>query len=161
MEAIIKDFPQFDFIPGGFFMWSPHAQAIVYDTSRIQANDGLLALIHEIGHGLLGHRIYKFDMQLIQMELDAWDVTRDLAERYNIAVDEDHIARCIDSYDAWLTKRATCPDCQNFSLQKGRDEYSCFACGSTWQVNWRKDRRVTRRVVERYEYPGAGSFRTA
>lgn len=157
MEAILKDFPQFEFISGSFFMWSPHAQAIVYDIERVQANDGQLALIHEIGHGLLGHRIYKFDMQLIQMELDAWELTRTLAKRYDIEIDEQHIANCINSYDSWLTKRATCPDCQNFCLQRARDEYSCFVCGSIWQVNWRKDRRVTRRVVERYEHPVLGS----
>jgi hypothetical protein len=153
LDAIIKDFPQFEFIPGRFFMWSPHNQAIVYDTRRVKANDGKIALVHEIGHAILGHRLYKFDMQLMQMELDAWDVARQLAVTYGLRIDENHIARCIDTYDEWLTKRATCPDCANFSLQRGRDEYSCFACGSIWQVNWRKDRRVTRRVVQRYEHP--------
>ncbi len=153
MNEIIKDFPQFTFIPGRFFVWSPHNKAIHYDTRRVKGNDGLVALVHEIGHALLGHRIYKFDMQLIQMEMDAWDVARRLAAKYGLKVDEDHIARCVDSYDQWLTKRATCPDCQNFSLQRARDEYGCFACGSVWQVNWRKDRRVTRRIVERYEHP--------
>jgi hypothetical protein len=153
LESIIEDFPQFEFIPGRIFMWSPHNYAIVYDDRRMKANDGKIALVHEIGHALLGHRIYKYDMQLVQMELDAWEVARQLAARYRLRIDEDHIARCIDSYDEWLTKRATCPDCNNFSLQRGRDEYGCFACGSIWQVNWRKDRRVTRRVIERYEHP--------
>lgn len=153
MDTIIEDFPQFEFIPGRIFMWSPHNHAIVYDNRRMKANDGKIALVHEIGHALLGHRIYKYDLQLVQMELDAWDVARELATRYSLRIDEAHIARCIDSYDEWLTKRATCPDCNNFSLQRGRDEYGCFACGSIWQVNWRKDRRVTRRVIERYEHP--------
>ena len=134
-------------------MWSPHTQSIVYDTRRANRNDGKIALVHEIGHAVLGHRIYRFDMQLIQMELDAWDVARGLADKYNLVMDEEHIARCIQTYDDWLTKRATCPDCDNFCLQRGRDEYGCFICGSVWQVNWRKDRRVTRRVVERYEHP--------
>lgn len=153
MEAIIRDFPQFEFIPGRYFMWSPHNQAIVYDTRRKTSNDGKIALVHEIGHGLLNHRLYKYDMELIQMEMDAWDQVRRLAPKYDLYVDEEHIARCISTYDEWLTKRATCPDCQNFSLQKGRDQYGCFACGSVWNVNWRKDRRVTRTVTERYENP--------
>lgn len=153
MDQIIKDFPQFEFIPGRYFMWSPHAKAIIYDTRRKKQNDGKIALIHEIGHASLGHRLYKYDMELIKMEMDAWDVVRQIAPRYGLYIDEEHIARCIATYDEWLTKRATCPDCANFSLQKGRDEYSCFACGSRWQVNWRKDRRVTRKVVERYENP--------
>lgn len=153
METIIGDFPQFEFVPATFFMWSPHDQAIFYDTERMQANDGLMALLHEIGHATLGHRIYKFDMELIKMELDAWDVARQLAPRYDVAIDEEHVAMVVGTYDEWLTKRATCPDCANFSLQKGRDEYSCFDCGAVWQVNWRKDRRVTRYVIERYEHP--------
>ncbi|HEX7260040.1 MAG TPA: hypothetical protein VF272_03885 [Candidatus Saccharimonadia bacterium] len=153
MESIKKDFPQFTFVPGNFFMWSPHSKSIHYDTRRKGTNEGKIALVHEVGHALLGHRLYKYDMELIKMEMDAWDMVRRLAPDYNLYIDEEHIARCVATYDAWLTKRATCPDCQNFSLQKGRDEYGCFACGSIWQVNWRKDRRVTRRVLERYENP--------
>jgi len=49
-----------------------------------------------------------------------------------------------------LTKRATCPDCKNFSLQRGRDSYGCFVCGAKWVVNWRKDRRVKRTIVSRF-----------
>jgi len=153
LNLIIKDFPQFQFIAGKGFMWSPHTKSIVYDARRKDSNDGKIALIHEIGHALLGHRLYKYDMELIKIEMDAWDMVRQLAPRYNLYVDEQHLARCMATYDIWLTKRATCPDCQNFSLQKGRDEYGCFACGSVWQVNWRKDRRVTRHVTERYENP--------
>jgi hypothetical protein len=153
LDRVIADFPQFDFIAGKGFMWSPHTKSIVYDARRRESNDGKIALIHEIGHALLGHRLYKYDMELIRMEMDAWDIVRRLAPRYDLRIDESHIAHCIATYDAWLTKRATCPDCQNFSLQKGRDEYGCFACGSVWQVNWRKDRRVTRHVTERYQNP--------
>jgi hypothetical protein len=154
VDSIVADFPQFRFVPGKFFMWSPHTKSVVYDTRR-ESNDGKIALLHEIGHATLNHRLYRYDMQLIEMEMDAWDVVRQLAPKYELYVDEGHIARCIATYDAWLTKRATCPDCQNFSLQKGRDQYGCFACGSVWEVNWRKDRRVTRKVTERYEHPMA------
>lgn len=152
MDRIIKDFPQFTFIAGSYFKWSPNSQSITYDPRRVRSNDGKIALVHEIGHATLGHRIYKYDMELIKMEMDAWDVVRQLAPKYKLRIDEKHIAYCIDTYDYWLTKRATCPDCQNFSLQKTRDQYGCFACGSVWNVNWRKDRRVTRTIVERYKH---------
>ncbi len=134
-------------------MWSPNTTSITYDVDRNGSNDGRLALVHEIGHALLEHRIYQFDAELVKMEMDAWEMTRKLAASYGIAVDENYIAECIDSYDHWMTKRATCPDCTNFSLQRARDEYSCFGCGAVWQVNWRKDRRVTRRITHRYEHP--------
>lgn len=134
-------------------MWSPNTNSITYDVDRANTNDGRLALIHEIGHALLEHRIYQFDAELVKMEMDAWDQTRQLAATYGVEIDEDHIAQCIESYDRWLTKRATCPDCTNFSLQRARDEYACFGCGAVWQVNWRKDRRVTRKITHRYENP--------
>jgi tRNA(Ile2) C34 agmatinyltransferase TiaS len=85
--------------------------------------------------------------------MDAWDIARKLAPVYSVRVDEKHIARVVESYDRWISQRATCPDCANFSLQKGRDQYGCFACGSIWNVNWRKDRRVKRTIIERYVNP--------
>jgi len=148
---LIDHFPEFTFIPGNCFMYSPYHRTITYDTERINQNDGQLALLHEIGHARLGHRIYRYDIQLITMEMDAWDVARELAPQHGITIDEEQITRTIDGYDEWLTKRSTCPDCGNFSLQRSRDCYGCFACGAQWTVNWRKDRRVMRTVTSRYE----------
>jgi hypothetical protein len=148
---MIKDFPQFTFQAGRFNMWSPYTQTIYYDSRRIKNDAGKAGLLHEIGHGLLGHRLYKYDMELLKMEMEAWDVVRQLGPKYGIKIDEGHIARCIATYDNWLSKRATCPDCNNFSLQRDRSTYGCFACGSKWKVNERKDRRVTRKVTERWE----------
>lgn len=148
----LKNFPDITFVPGRFFMWSPLSQSMTYDTRRIHTNNGKIALLHELGHARLGHRTYKYDMELLRMEMDAWDVARQLAPEYKLTVDEDHIAQAISTYDHWLSKRATCPDCDNFSLQKDRNSYGCFMCGSRWDVNWRKDRRVTRRVTHRFKH---------
>ena len=147
----LKNFPDQNFVPGRFFMWSPGANAIYYDSRRLKSNDGKLALLHELGHARLGHRYYKYDMELLRMEMEAWDIVRELAPQYKLEVDEEHIANCIASYDDWLSKRATCPDCDNFSLQKDRHNYACFACGSKWSVNKRLDRRVKRTVTSRFE----------
>ncbi len=149
---LIKDFPQFSFRAGRFNMWSPNTMTVYYDSRRIKTDNGKVGLLHEIGHGLLGHRIYKYDMELLAMEMEAWDVVRKLAPKYQLPVDETHIARCIATYDNWLSKRATCPDCTNFSLQRDRATFGCFACGSKWKVNERKDRRVTRRVTDRWQH---------
>ena len=146
----LKNFTDQTFIPGTYFMWSPYSRTITVDTRRINTNNGRLALLHELGHARLGHRIYKYDMELLRMEMDAWDIARDLAPQYGVKINEEHIASTIASYDDWLTKRATCPDCNNFSLQRGRDSYGCFACGAKWVVNWRKDRRVKRTIVSRF-----------
>jgi hypothetical protein len=132
-------------------MWSPSTQSIHYDTKRIQHPNGKVALLHEIGHARLNHRFYKYDMELLRMEMDAWDIARGLAPQFGLEIDEEHIAQAIASYDEWLSKRATCPDCDNFCLQKDRSKFSCFACGSTWKVNERKDRRVKRTITSRFE----------
>lgn len=151
----VKDFPNIRFIPGRFFMWAPHNRSITYDQRRVKTANGRAALLHEIGHAVLDHKIYKFDMELIKIEMDAWDFVRQNADRYALTIDEDYIAECMESYDQWLSKRATCPDCNNFCLQKDRNQYSCFACGSKWTVNWRKDRRVKRTVTSRLDHaPG-------
>lgn len=147
---LLENFKDQTFIPGRYFMWSPNSRTITYDTRRMSTNNGKLALLHEIGHARLGHRIYKYDMELLRMEMEAWDIARELAPPLGVKINEEHIASTISSYDQWLTKRATCPDCNNFSLQRGRDSYGCFVCGAKWVVNWRKDRRVKRTIVSRF-----------
>jgi ribosomal protein S27AE len=144
---LLRSFPDIHFKAGGFFSWSPQEKVIYYDPRRLRGNTGRIALLHEIGHARLGHTLYKYDMQLLNMELDAWDFVRREAPHYELRVDEAHIQDCIRSYDHWLSKRATCPTCNNFSLQAGRDRYSCFRCGAHWHVNWRKDRRVRRQII--------------
>ncbi len=134
-------------------MWSPLTKTIYYNAKRIKSDAGKIGLLHEIGHGILSHRVYKYDMELLKMEMDAWDIARNLAPKYGIQIDEEHIARAIASYDRWLSKRATCPDCNNFSLQKDRNNFGCFYCGSKWKVNERKDRRVMRTVTSRFVHP--------
>lgn len=141
---LINSFSDLNFLPGRVFLWSPSSQTITYDPRRIESAGGQIALLHEIGHARLDHRYYKYDMELLRMEMDAWDVARDFAPQFGLAIDEAHIAGCIASYDEWLSKRATCPGCHNFSLQRDRSSYRCFACGQAWRVNFRMDRRVKR-----------------
>ncbi len=131
-------------------MYSPKTDTITYDPKRLGRNDGRIGLLHEIGHAKLGHKFFLYDMQLLGMEMDAWEFVRQMATQYGLKVDEGHITRCIASYDEWLSKRATCPDCNNFSLQKSRSDFGCFMCGASWRVNDNMLRRVKRTVVERY-----------
>ena len=150
---LFDHYPEVKFVAGGYFMYSPAEDLVVYDLDRLTQNDGKLALLHEIGHAKLGHKMYKYDIELLSIEVAAWDYVRENAQNHAIQLDEDHISACIASYDHWLVKRATCPECQNFSLQRGRDFYGCFLCGTQWTVNWRKDRRVKRtRHSEQKEY---------
>lgn len=150
---LLEAFSEYTYVPGSFFMWLPRQSSITYSEKRLKTNSGRIGLLHEIGHARLGHLSYpKFDMALLTMEMDAWDFVRSHAAQYDLRVDERHISRCIASYDYWLSKRATCPDCANFSLQKGRSDFACFACGANWRVNDNKMRRVKRTVISRWEH---------
>jgi len=133
-------------------MWSPYSSTITYDRRRINTNNGRAGLLHELGHARLDHRFYKYDMELLKMEMDAWDIARQLAPKYGVKIDESYVTRAISTYDDWISKRATCPDCTNFSLQSDRNQFGCFACGSKWAVNFRKDRRVKRTIISRFHH---------
>jgi len=151
---LLKSFPDYTFVAGGFFMWSPKSRTITYNPKRLKTNGGKIGLLHEIGHAQLHHvRHPKFDMQLLTMEMDAWDFVRQNAAQFGLSIDETHISQCIASYDYWLSKRATCPDCANFSIQKDQSNFACFACGANWRVNDNKLRRVKRTIISRWDKP--------
>ena len=152
MASFSKLLKQYKLVPGKHFMFSSSDQTITYIPSEMKSSRGKLALMHEIGHCVLKHRVYTYDMTLLQMEMDAWEYVRREAPKYGIPVDEDHINRCISTYDHWISKRATCPDCRTFSLQRNAYTFGCFACGAEWKVNRRKDRRVTRIVIGNYKH---------
>lgn len=150
---LLQRFPNYNFAEGDCFLWSPKYQTIIYDPTRLETDEGRLALLHEIGHAQLRHRAYRYDLELLNMEIEAWIVAKKLAGLHSVPIDVEHIRQAVNSYDKWLTRRATCPDCNSFGAQAGRDVYHCFTCECRWSVNWRKDRRVKRTVIPRVSQP--------
>lgn len=134
--------------PGEVFSFNANTKTITYIPEELEKEDGSLALLHEIAHMKLGHFSYNYDVELLGLEHEAWEETRRLAKEYDMEVDEDHIKECLESYDNWLGKRATCPKCGEYSLQKDRNTFGCFACDCHWKVNERKDREVRKRIIE-------------
>lgn len=145
---IIAHFPGIHFIESSYFAYDAAEDEIHYDSVRLNSAIGRLSLLHEISHYLLGHFHYNFDIELLMMEVAAWDKTRELAQQLSVTADEHYIADCIDSYDNWLTKRATCPVCHNFCLQQNETEFRCFVCDTRWRVSNRADARVVRRLIQ-------------
>lgn len=126
------DFPAFTFISGEEFRWSPQDHTIYYPKD---SSDGD-ALLHELAHGLLQHNNYTKDIQLIEIERDAWDYAKDnLAKSYSITIDETAIQEALDTYRDWLHARSTCPECQATGMQTKSDTYKCLACHTQWRVN--------------------------
>ena len=145
---ILAHFPQLNFVQSSYFAYDAADDLIYYDDSRLGSDLGRLSLLHEISHCLLGHFHYTFDIELLMMEVAAWDKTRALASELSLKADENYIADCIESYDAWLTKRATCPVCKNFCTQSTETEFRCFGCQARWRVSNRTDAKVVRRLIQ-------------
>lgn len=126
------DFPAFVFTASDTFRWSPQEKKIYYD----QTSNDAASLLHEVSHAVLNHTEYSKDIELIEMERDAWDhATAILAANYQIAVNEDDVQNALDTYRDWLHARSTCPQCKATGVQTKKSEYKCIACGTKWRVN--------------------------
>lgn len=121
--------------PGNAFYWSPRQKTVYFHPQRLTSNRGKLVLLHEISHALLGHHTYRSDIELLQLEVAAWDKARDLAQKYRVAIDDIHIQDCLDTYRDWLYARSTCPTCTVSGLQTSRSLYQCVNCATTWSVS--------------------------
>jgi len=126
------DYPEVHFTEAKRFAWDAHKRQISYQTSGEHHE---LALLHELGHALLGHGAYTHDIELIQLELAAWEKARELALKYDVTFDEDHAQDCLDTYRDWLHLRATCPTCFSRALQVNTRKYHCFNCQTEWSIS--------------------------
>jgi len=140
LEALQIRFPQLRFTPGKTFVWSPETGEVFYkepetvntETSHEQAN---WSLLHETGHALLGHTSYQADIQLVKLEVAAWEKAKALAKDFDIVINEDHIQDCLDTYRDWLHRRSICPTCTTKCLQQSdMRHYRCFNCHTVWKV---------------------------
>ena len=132
INSLSGDFPHLVFTPANEFRWLPSAATIYYDTD---SND-LASLLHEVAHGALGHTDYLRDVELIQLERDAWEHAKTkLAPRYSLTISNDAIEDALDTYRDWLHARSLCPVCSATGVQHRKNEYRCIACSTRWHVN--------------------------
>ena len=125
------DYPQFSFKTDEIFRWSPKSQTVFYKESS-----DLPSLLHELSHALLGHSNYLKDIELIEMERDAWFHTQTiLAPKYSVQVDSAAPEDALDTYRDWLHARSSCPECTATGIQSRKYIYKCLACGTSWKVN--------------------------
>lgn len=127
-----EDYPQFHFSSEDDFRWDPRIKTVFYDT----ASNDHTSLLHELAHALLGHAAYRRDLELLQMERDAWKYAiSTLASKYDLSLDKDAAEEALDTYRDWLHARSTCPKCTQTGLQTGISTYKCIACDTHWRVN--------------------------
>jgi len=136
MKKLIKNlrskYTDIAFIQGDTAQWSSTKRQITYVAD--ERTENVWALLHELGHALLGHDSYASDVELLQKEAAAWAKARSVALAYELQIDPGHIEACLDTYRDWLHKRSTCPDCGAQGLQQSKSLYGCFNCRATWKV---------------------------
>jgi hypothetical protein len=125
-------FPHLSFAEANDFLWSPDTKTIYYN---LDDENGTALLLHELGHAQLDHHDYARDIQLIGMEVDAWQQAKLLAREVAVAINEDVQQDHLDTYRDWLHDRSCCPECDATGHQVGRQQYRCLACLSEWRVN--------------------------
>ena len=132
LPRLQRDFPEVTFTAGNRFAWSPDTNTVFYDTSDL-GNTGIL--LHELAHGILHHREYSKDVELLTIEAAAWDKALEIAQPYDVEITNDMVQDNLDTYREWLHARSTCPQCEATGYQTGKDAYACIACSHSWRVN--------------------------
>ena len=134
LQHLKKDFPDLSFKSGSGFSWSALKATITYNSSQLTTDDGLWALFHELGHAELQHSNFDDDFTLLTLEVAALRQAKVIVTRYGLAIDEEHIQDCLDTYRDWLHARAKCPACGVVSLQGKNYVYNCPNCKTSWKV---------------------------
>lgn len=122
------------FVAAESYFWSPQERIVFYqnnDTTEV----GLWTLLHEACHGLLDHKSYQSDFELVLLEVQAWEQAEKLAAEFNIKIDHEHVQDCLDSYRDWQYKRSLCPRCDLGGVQITASTYSCMFCNDNWNVS--------------------------
>jgi hypothetical protein len=128
-------YPNLQFTHGERFSWSPETNEIFYKPDA-EGETAAWSLLHETGHALLRHQDYRADVELLRLEIAAWERARLLATDVGVTIDEDHIQDCLDTYRDWLHKRSICPTCTAKSLQQDDFiHYRCYNCHTVWKVS--------------------------
>lgn len=136
LKKIISDHPNLIFSQGDDFYWRPEDNTIYHP--EITDEIGLCLLLHEVGHALLEHEQYSNDIELVDMERQAWQyATSNLAPNYRLDENliNDLAEESLDSYRDWLHKRSTCPNCSAVGIGSAKNQYRCLVCGQIWHVN--------------------------
>lgn len=133
LKSLSQDYPALTFKSGSEFYWSPKEQVVYHSNTKRRSDTW--TLLHEASHGILQHKTFTSDFELLQLELAAWEKAKELARHYRVSINLDHIEDCLDTYRDWLHKRSLCPSCGTKSLQATSVTYSCFNCNDTWRVS--------------------------
>ncbi|MDO4902041.1 MAG: hypothetical protein Q4A21_00600 [bacterium] len=131
LERLRADFTQFEFVCDHSFHWNLEKNSIFYTEDQ----DFEAKILHELGHALCGHRNFEKDIDLLKMELEAWEQAKIVAQHYGVKIPQDLIEDHLDTYRDWLHKRSLCPNCQINGFQMKNGDYKCVNCQQIWHNN--------------------------
>ena len=124
LQNLREDFPEYNFIDGPKFAFRPPKTIVLGPPEPFSE---LLAL-HEVSHAILKHKTFKMDIERLKMENEAWEKTRELANRYGIDINEDLIQDELDTYREWLHGKSKCKSCGLTCYQTTDGAYHCPRC---------------------------------
>jgi hypothetical protein len=149
LSDLSEAYPQLRFRSGLHYSWSAKSNTIQYiDQKKTVSAVDTAALLHEVAHADLAHDSFRDDFELLQLEVAAWQRAKEIGLNYGVAIDEEHIQDCLDTYRDWLHARAKCPTCSVVSIQTNQGLYQCFNCKTSWKVPKSQLCRVRRTVVK-------------
>ena len=137
--ALNNDYPEITFHSGTTFAWNPATNTITYAPDDPNAAQFIL---HEVAHASLHHDLYDKDIELLQMERDAWSYTTShLSKEYGVTIDNEVQEEALESYREWLHSRSICPRCTQNGIQTTShpSRYHCLACKQSWSTNEAKN----------------------
>lgn len=144
IQKIKTDYPGVSFEPGSSACWSPKSSKVFYHPDMGDKNTW--ALLHEIGHMRLDHDSFANDLDLLSKEVEAWEEASKIAHTYSLAIDDEHIQDCLDTYRDWLYRRSQCPTCGVAGVQEKPNKYLCVNCQTDWSVTSSRFCRPYRRT---------------
>lgn len=133
-QQLKQDFPTLTFVADVEFFWSANSNTIHYNPDTLNTRHGTSQLLHEIGHALCQHTTFSSGIQLLKLESDAWEKAIEIAKKYQLTIDTEHVEQCLNSYRDWLHQRSTCPNCNNVAVETEAHVYKCFNCSQRWKV---------------------------
>jgi hypothetical protein len=91
---LTERYPHLQLCSGERFYWSPKTKQVFYKDSSTLVY--CWKLLHEVGHALLEHQTYNSDLELLALEVAAWEKAQELAQDFKLTINADYIQDCLD-----------------------------------------------------------------
>lgn len=134
LAKLQQDLPNLHFEQSDICCWSPKNNTVYY--RKLFKIDDVYNLLHEAAHGSLGHKEFNNDLELIRLEIEAWQYAKNhLSKPLGVTIAEAYVDDSLETYRTWVHNRSRCPNCQQNGLQTKNDTYQCLNCRCRWRVN--------------------------